>query len=940
MLRSLNFNLLWLAFLLPLTITANAHFPSSSTTRGYYPIAFEIGFVSTDSLPAERPQQDIGYGRKSSVTIGTAQASLKSDQFNPGLISDPLLLIQGRFAGLQFSRKGGNPHQSSVVRLRGTSFSANPSPLIVIDGIIAADLQHLDPNDVAEITLLKDASATAIYGMRAAGGALLIRTKLSTHETPGWRFSYLGQSSVSEFVEDLPHLNADQFRAIGGSDLGASTDWPDAITRNAWSQAHGLAANFKSKHTRLRFSNNYRKIDGILNTSGFKQWNSRLKVQTSAGVENLQINIDGAFTHRASEYGFLEAFYFATTYNPTAPIRAAASPPFSSEQFGGYFERVGLFDNFNPVSVLEQNSHAGRNNGFTFGMNADYQLKPSFKISTRVALQSNNIRERTYHPITALFRGRAANSSRRGQSDYLDVSTNFYLVETYGTYQQQTKNVNTHLVVGLSHQATNAEFLRQSFGGFEDLDFDFLNSFDAPVLTADVLPFLESAERSVRPEDRFSSAFARIGLDWANGFFAQASIRAERLSRAAPETSLFWLPSLVAGIDLNQAWQLPGVDYFKIRMAYAVNRSFPYDWARPPQSITVTGGTPVNVVSANNPALIAERHQEVNFGLDFASQRLRASIDVYDKNIFDLIVLGRRTPDFGINPRYENQGRIHAQGLEVALDVDLVKSERFGWNTGLIFSTYDQVLEEYNWPGGAEVRGNPGSPGLNGGGMIIIRAGEELGQIWGPIFAGIDMDGAAVFQDLNGDGVVLGQASEALNPQADFQVLGNALPDYTLALTQGIRVGKWSLQALFRGVFGHSLVNTRRMFYENSFSPNPEYNQVLTDLAVPGLRRAHFSSLYVEKADFIKLENISLSRSFVLSAEKDRQLTLSITGENLWLSTDYSGLDPEPVFLDYGSASNGEQINFNVPDLGSPGIDRRYSYWPAQRVTFGLRLDL
>lgn len=934
MLRSHSIQLLLLLFVLPFSLEANNH--DNHPTSG-----LPVKVSAPDTLSPVGLLQDIGYGQTTPATIGIAQASLKLEQFNPGLISDPLLLIQGRFAGLQFNRRGADPNQNSILRLRGNTFSANPSPLIVIDGIITADLQQLDPNDVAEITLLKDASATAIYGMRAASGALLIRTKLSTQETSGWRLSYNGQSSVSEFVEEVPILSANQFRNTGGSDLGANTDWPSEITRSAWSQAHGLAANFKSKNTRLRFSNNYRNVQGILNNSGFTQWNSRLKVQTTAGVENLQINLDGAFTHRASEFGFQEAFYYATTYNPTAPIRETASTPFPPDQFGGYFELLGLFDNFNPVSLIEQNSHAGRNNGFTFSMSSDYQLNPNFTISTRAALQSNNVRERVYYPITSLFRGRAASTVRRGQANYMDYSTSFYQLETYGTYQQETEKVNTTVVFGLSHQATNAEILRQSFGGFDDfLDFDFRNSFDAPVLTADVLSFLESAEQSTRPEDRYSTAFARIGLDWSNGLFTHASLRAERLSRAAPEKSLYWLYGLVVGYDLNRRWQLPGVDYFKLRVSSGVNRSFPYDWSRPAQWISATGTTPINVVSANNPALIAEQHQELNFGLDFASQRLRASFDVYDKLIFDLILLGRSTPEFGIEQRYENRGRIHTQGLDVSLDVDLVKSDQFGWNTGVIFSTYNQVLDEFTGPGGAEVRANPGSPGLNGGGMILVREGEEVGQIWGPVFAGIDMDGGAVFQDLNGDGFILGLPNEALNPQADFQVLGNGLPDYTLTLTQSIRVGKWSLRALFRGVFGHSLVNTRRMFYENRFPAAPVYNQVVTDLAAPGLQRAHFSSLYEEEADFIKLENISLSRRFVLSADNNRQLTLSITGENLWRRTDYTGLDPEPAFLDYGPAGGEEAINYNIPDLGSPGIDRRYSYWPAQTVTFGLRLDL
>ena len=890
-----------------------------------------------DSLAVDcTPVYEIGYGRKSPALIGSSIKRLTTDDFNPGLISDPLLLIQGRLTGLQFNRRGSDLNRRSLIRIRGASLAANPDPLIVIDGMPGADLRQVDPNDIEEITILRDASATTVYGTRAAAGAIVIRTKGAEDLPKGWQLSYQGQTALSEFTDEVPIMNADEFRAVGGNDLGGDTNWPNEITRTGWSQAHGLAAAYVKDGTSLRFSNNYRQVEGILKNSGFRQWNSRLNLQTSAGIEQLQLSIDGAFTFRATDYSFPEAFYYATIYNPSAPIRAAAPTPFTPEQFGGYFEQVGLFDAFNPVSIVDQNIHASRGNHYTIAAKADYQFTPDFTISTRLARQTADTRERAYYPITSLFRGNAASPTRRGQADYLNNNTGFNLLETYASYARQSKKVNTSAVFGYSYQTTWAELNGQSYGELEGINYDFRNSFDPPVTTgAEVL----SAFSSYRPEDQISALFMRYSANWSSGLFAQASARVEHLSRLGANSSWLWLPAFSIGFDFNEKWQLPQVEYFKLRAAYGINRSFPYDWGLGSAQVTsVTGGDyPIGVTVANNsPGLVAEQHQEVNLGVDFASRRFRATIDLYQRQIQDIIILTSVDPIFGVDPRYENQGRIATQGAELTLSATIVDGNSFRWSTGLVASTFRTKLEEYSRS--ARVQANLGSPGLNGTPLIILREGEEIGQIWGPVFAGVGPDGQPLFEDLNRDNQVIASPSAALDAEADYQVLGNGIPDLTFGWMQHFQFRNWSLQALFRGAFGHSLVNTFRTFYEpQSFSP-PPYNQVITELAIPELRGARFSSLYVEEADFITLDNLTLTRRFAFM-DQQRNLTISLTGQNLWQWTNYTGLDPEPALVDYGPASGGGFVGYNSPDLSSPGIDRRYHYWPARTITFGLRLE-
>ncbi len=494
-------------------------------------------------------KQDIGYRQKPSSAVGSSLGSVEADDFNPGLISDPLLLIRGQLAGLQYNRTGGDPNRSSVLRVRGTSLSANPDPLIVIDGIIGADLQQVDPNDIAEITLLRDASATTIYGMRAASGALLIRTKNADTQQPGWHLNYHGQTAVSELAGEVPIMDAELFVNSGGTNLGAMTNWSDEITRTAWSQAHGLAVSYNKAKTQLRFSNNYRQVDGIQLNSGFRQWNSRLKVQTDAGLERLQINLDGAFNFRTVDYGFPEAFYYATSYNPTAPVRATAPATLDPDQLGGYFERLGLFDFFNPRSILDQNLHKSRSNGYNLGIKADYEIIPSLKITARFARQAATQRERAYYPTTSLFRGNAVSPTNKGRADYLDFNSSFNLLETYASLHEQNDRRTIDLLFGYSYQLTLGDGEEQSLGDLTDVDYDFRDALDPPTPT--VAPLFQLS-RSVLPEDKISALFARLAIDWSSGVFAQASLRGERYNRFGTQNPLFWLPALNLGIDLNK----------------------------------------------------------------------------------------------------------------------------------------------------------------------------------------------------------------------------------------------------------------------------------------------------------------------------------------------------------------------------------------------------
>ena len=346
-----------------------------------------------------------------------------------------------------------------------------------------------------------------------------------------------------------------------------------------------------------------------------------------------------------------------------------------------------------------------------------------------------------------------------------------------------------------------------------------------------------------------------------------------------------------------------------------------------------------SLTRAANPDLKWEQKAETNLGFEVAAGRFSGSLDLYNRDIEDFIL--ERTVDaaiFGVDKRFENAGKLNTKGLELAVNYDVIDKADFNYNTGIVFSTYTTELEEYVIP--AEMRGNLGAPGQNGTNMIRVREGDQIGNIWGPVYTGVDSEGSPIFKDVNGDGNLVTGQDKALEDDVDFEVLGNGIPDFELGWTNQVNVKGWTINAFFRGAFGHSLVNTFRAFYEPQVSTQSSYNYMNTELRVAGLTDARFSSLYVEKADFFKLDNLTISRSIPLGDFKYiSNLSVSITGQNLFVITDYTGTDPEPSLVDNGPSDNGGVLELDNPDVLSPGLDRRNNYFSARIFTFGINFN-
>lgn len=878
----------------------------------------------------------VGYGSQDEKEITSSVATISEAEFNQGNVNEPAQLLQGKVPGLSIYNRGGDPNSTPTIRLRGIStVGANTEPLVVIDGVIGASLDNVDPNDIESINVLKDGSAAAIYGTRGSSGVILVTTKKgvratsATSGTDNTRIDYNGYLAIDAIENTIDIMTRDEYVNAGGNDLGSNTDWVDLVTRTGVSQVHNIAVSGGSVNTTYRVSTNVRDINGILEDSGFDQINARANINHSALDNKLNLNLNLSATKREQEFSFNEALRYATLYNPTAPVR------FDN---GDYFQAI-LFDNFNPVAIIEQNVSEGERKDINFNVQADYSITDNISLNANFGQQFNSFSNAEFYPSTSFFRGLNANGL--GRRFYQDET--FTLFETFGTYRNTFDKIELNLTAGYSFQEQYLENLLISVDnlptdalGYHGMDLSGFERFNGTSAGTDLQTFGS-------PDERIIAYFGRLNLTFDNAIFFNASLRQEGSTKLGEDNQWGLFPAVGVGADVLSYAALDFMDELRVRVGYGVTGALPgpsglsqsqfaYDFNS--QAITAS--------NEPNPDLKWEEKAELNFGIDFGlmDERLSGSIDIYTRTINDFILevdIPADQSTSGALTQYQNVGELKTNGFEIALDYTAIQNQDMQWNTGIVFSTYETTLEEFIIE--EETRANLGAPGQNGTDMIRVAVGEEIGQIWGPVFDGVAADGSPTFRDLNGDGQFITEPGDALAENGDFQQLGSGIPDFEIGWTNTLSYQNWDLNAFFRGAFGHSLVNTFRAFYEplDAGAIN-SYNRVLSDKSVDGLTVAQFSSLYVEEADFVRLDNLTLGYNFDVAENATlRNLRAYFSIQNAFTITNYSGIDPEPVLQDFGDVDNGGRPS-DTPDVLSPGIDRRYNYFTARTFTFGVQV--
>jgi iron complex outermembrane receptor protein len=897
-----------------------------------------IDVVLAPALSALNEVVVTGYGTQKKREVTSSIVSVKSDEFNKGSVNSPVALIQGKVAGLSITKAGGDPNGNYDIRLRGMStIGANLGPLIIIDGVIGGDLNNVDPNDIESINVLKDGSAAAIYGTRGSSGVILVQTKKGKKGTAV--IDYNVYVTADMVAKNTDVMNASEWRALSaetglGTDFGQSTDWFKAIEQTGITQVHNLSMSGGTDKTSYRASVNYRDIQGIMITTGNTQLNGRINITQKALNDKFTLDLNLGATEKDIQYGFNTAFRYATIYNPTAPVMSsdpAINPDF--KKYDGYFQQV-LFDYYNPVSILKLNKNNGKNRIVNLSVKGTYEIVKGLSLDAFYSVQSTNALGGVYYDKNDFWGGMNRNGLA---SRSADISSSRLFESTAHYVGDVTSALNLSVLGGYSYQDFTYEGFYAQGGDFLTDDFTYNNLSAA-------LDFHngKGSITSYKNSNKLIAFFGRVNINLNSTWFVTASARYEGSSRFGTAQKWGLFPAIGGGADIAKLINISAIDNLKLRINYGITGNQPNDsylslLRLGPQGNFFYNGTFVpgySPVSNANKDLKWEKKGEFDAGFDFSlfTAKLTGSFDFYTRTTSDLLFQYEvPVPPNLYRLAWLNLGKIKSSGLELTLNYNVLKKGDVTYNISLtpsynLENTLVSLSGTYN---GADLKygktelGDMGSPGQNGTPVAVVEEGKPIGQIFTYVYDGIDASGKFVFKDTNGDGSI---------SAADRAVTGNGLPKFLVGFGNTVSYKNWDLNVFFRGVFGHDLVNSFTAFYEvpayiTSYNlPKTAAGIRNSDGKLLAVTSGTLSSKYVEKGDFVSLDNAALGYNFSLpKSSAFSKIRLYVAGNNLFYITKYTGVDPNPRYTDPETS--------NTPLI--TGMDRRDTWFRTRSVTFG-----
>ncbi len=852
------------------------------------------------------------------------QTLLERKDFNVGNLHHPLELIQGRVPGTMISMGGGNnPFGVHSVRLHGLATFDDRGPLIVVDGIPNATAKLIDPLEIESIRVLRDGSA-GLYGIQGANGVIEISTKNTKDHFSGIR--YEAYAGIDRLHLTMDFFDAQGFIDAGGDpDLGHQTNWFEAITDDAISHAHHLSLTSElGPNTRYKISGNFREANGILKNQGFQRVQLNAHLSQKALRDKLEINGQLLFREQENDFSNPFAMRYAQTINPTAPI-------FEPERRSGYFS-PNLYDYYNPVEMIDLTEHVGTNKDLLTNLSLRYELTEGLSITGNYSSLHNVADEGAYVSRNTSWRsGDWYNGYAEQKSDQRDL-------QMYGvrlTYQKRMGRLESRLQLGHQYQSISFENLFAAGGDFLTDAFSFHN-----LAAANDFQRGNGQAQSFQSKYQVASYFARLEANWDEIIFVQAGWRYEGSSRLGKNN--LWGNFPFVSLQWHAHQQLGGFvrsSNLQLRSSFGITGNLP---SQSLLSQRIFGESTAflqsgeflpsyTLVNTPNPDLKWEEKVAWSFGADVKGQIFdrpyEAGLTVYSNRIQDIL------RDVNLNflaTEWLNLGGLRNNGVEVYLNYTPVNNHRLTWSSNLLISANKTTLEQYFHPNDYgqpyfspfERTGVPFS-GCCKRPTVKLEHGEEIGGIWVLKNEGIDSDGRWIFADLNRNGIT--------EDTEDVYNAGNGLPNWTLGWNNNVSWRNFDLQFLFRGAFGHSNFNITQKI---SGIPSALYAQhnALTSARSGELARlwdfAQESDRYVQKASYLRLENLSVGYTF--DTEKVAALSslrLYVAGQNLLTFSGYQGWDPE-----YRLVSGSHVF--------APGYEHRTLYLPTKSFVFGFQVGI
>ena len=859
----------------------------------------------------------IGYGTMQKREVSGSISNVSQKDFNKGVTRTAVDLLQGKVAGLTITQGSGDVTSDQTIRLRGTSsLTGSSEPFVVIDGVPGLSMNSIAPQDIESISILKDASATAIYGSRSASGVILITTKKGKINQPSIQYNgYV----AADFVSNKPDvLTASEWRKYctdnnidtEGLDQGANTDWFDGIMRVGITQNHDLSFSGAGDKHSYRASINYQDREGITKDNYMTKLNARITFNQKSLNDHLNTTITGTFNQR--DYSPANTNNFILAYNmiPVYPVK---------NEDGSWFD-VNDYDQGNPVRNIEYNKHLHKNNLYYINLKSDLDITKDLTFGVNVLKERENDDYGEYNS-SETEAGRDDNGYAKRESWIKDKK----LLETTVKYKVEFNKHKLNFLGGYSYEENQYQLAGVQNRGFVT-DLTGYNDLEAGenLLAGDVW--------SEANKSKLISFFGRINYLFKDRYILTATLRRDGSSKFGENHKWGTFPSISAAWRIIDEPFIKGTNLFtdlKLRVGYGVSGN--QEGIDPYQSLELYGTsgqyydngswyTAYKISQNANPDLKWEETAMFNIGVDYSllNNRLSGSLEYYNKKTSDMLYTYEvPVPPYLYSEMLANVGDMSNKGIEIAITGDIIREKDFRWTISANLShnknkitslSNDLFSTESILTGDAWIRGGSNNT------THIVEEGKALGTFYGYRCFGLDLNGEYIMDDMI-DGV------EGLT-EADRTYIGCAQPKLSYGISNSLSYKNFELSFFFRGVCGNDVLNFSKMaFATTQWLPGAN---VLHEALSSGLTSAPENcSYYIEKGSFLRLDNASLA--YNINTQRYwgiSNLKIYVTAQNLFTITNYSGLDPE--------------VDMSGLD---PGIEGRDYYPKARTFSIGVNIN-
>lgn len=857
----------------------------------------------------------IGYGTQRKSDLTGSVSNVSSKDFNSGLISSPEQLINGKVSGVQIMSNSGSPTAGSTIRIRGgASLNASNDPLIVLDGVpleaggISGNtgnfLSLINPSDIESMTILKDASSTAIYGSRASNGVIIITTKkgsndrmkvsLSTTNSIQTRTKLADMLSHDEFVDVINSRGTDAQRALLGT---SNTDWNDQIYQNAFGTDNNVSiAGRLAKNFPIRVSIGYYNQSGLLKTDKAERLTGSVSLSPSFFDDHLKVNVNVKGSVNNNRFAETGAIWAAATYNPTLPVYSG------SHAFGGYLEALDNMGEpvnaavLNPLGYIKQNKSTSKVTRFVGNADVDYRVHflPDLKFHATLGYDYAEGKGKVYVPAEAM------QYYTTGGRDY-----------SYGPQ----KNTNRLLTTYLNYNKY-LDSWKSNIDATVGYDYQFWKSTSPLYSELNTLGAVQSTSAATDQRHALISYYARLNYTFDSRYMLTATVRRDGTSRfnkdnrwgTFPSVALAWRVSEEAFLKDNTV-----LSNLKLRASYGVTGQQDgignYNYL-PVYTYSQTGAEVQfgnQFINTYRPeAYVSDLKWETttswNAGFDFGflKDRISGSFDFYTRKTEDLLATVAAPAGSTFDKTIlTNVGNVDSKGIEVTLNATPIQTKDWNWDVSFNMTWQKMKVKNLSLVESSAVTNTAVGPWIDGYQFQVLSEGYEpyMFYVYHQLYdekTGKPIEGA--YADLNDDGVI---------DSNDLYRYKSPAPDFIYGFSTSLRYKKWTLSTSLRANVGNYVYNGMAMntgaWSTVSYNTYQLNNLNSSYLKTGFQNRQYLSDYYIENASFLKMDNLSLAYNFGRIC-KWFSMNASVMVQNVFCITKYTGVDPE--------VPNGMDVSF------------------------------